>query len=252
MRSGENSASVTDSNRVVARLLRIDVCEQELIDIGESSNVRDLRCMTVSRRLAPAGKSVGVSAFVDEDIDGLQEGDRIFLRIGVADVSDRGAIIHVETKTGGTTRVVQGPRGHGSDWKRDRSGDRDEFQSWLHGKNRPTQQVGFDGRDHFRKCEDTTRLDLPFEKWDQQIRQPADVVEMRVADEDREISGLNLRGNAERTGAGIEGDSQIGEQHPRRVPLLCGMESTRAEKLDFHDPLPVPGSKEPNNDRSIG
>lgn len=73
------------------------------------------------------------------------------------------------------------------------------------------------------------------EQRDEQVRQPADVVEMGM----RKRTTCNCLGNdvfreAERTCAAVERESEIREQHARRVSAGVGVIAPGSQKADAH------------------
>lgn len=80
----------------------------------------------------------------------------------------------------------------------------------------------------------TARPDLTFQHRDQQVSQPADMVEVRVRQKQVQVRDLQATGHLEQARPRIKGDTDIRQQHTSCVPPLIRVKAAGAKELDPH------------------
>ena len=113
-------------------------------------------------------------------------------------------------------------------------GQRHEFKRRQHGKDRLVKQMPLHHVVNMRLGMDATASDLTLHHRDEQKRQPHDVVEMRVREEQVQLCRLQPARDAEGTAAGVERQPQLRHQQAGRMPPLVRVIAAGAEQLQSH------------------
>src|SRR6056297_2469837 len=101
--------------------------------------------------------------------------------------------------------------------------DRDPLGVKLGGKQQSVKQVIADGRNLFRLGPDPQSLHRSLEQYIEQERQSRGVIQVSVAQQHIESLRLDIGGQAENAGTGVEQDSALRQKIARGVTMIAGV-----------------------------
>ena len=110
----------------------------------------------------------------------------------------------------------------------------------VHGEQQRAEELAADDFQMLLQPVDGDRFDRPLPEYVKEIRQPRDMIEVDVREEDMQARRLQVLADAEEAGAGIQNEAMCRQHVARRVPVLVWVIAGRAEQTESHLPLLFP------------